>query len=169
MSTPIHDYCIAPLLRALKNLDGIVGKADALLAADKGIAEATLINARLYPNMLPFVAQIRIATDTAKGAAARLSGTELPRWADEETTFAELHERVGKAIDFLSGFEAADFSGAEDRDIELKFPSITLNFKGMEYVNGFVMPNFYFHMTTAYDILRHNGADLGKRDFLGGD
>ena len=168
MSAPVFDYCIAPLLRSLRNLDGIVGKAEQLLEADTGIAEATLINARLHPNMLPFVAQIRIATDTAKGAAARLSGNELPKWADEESTFAEVHERIGKATDFLSGFSPEDYLNAEERDIELVFPSITLNFKGGEYIANFVLPNFFFHVSTAYNILRHNGVDIGKRDFLGG-
>jgi hypothetical protein len=104
MSTPVYEFCITPLLRGLKNLDGIVTKAEELLASDEGIAEATLVNARLYPNMLPFVSQIRIVTDTAKGAAARLSGNELPKWADEEATFADIHERIGKAIKYLSGF-----------------------------------------------------------------
>ena len=169
MSNLVYELVIAPLLQSLKNLDAILGKAEDLLQADKDIAEATLINARLYPNMLPLAAQIRIATDTAKGAAARLSGSELPSWADDETTFSELHQRVGKAIDFLSGFEPSDFEGGEDRAVELKLPSRTLHFTGREYIGRFVLPNFYFHMSTAYTILRHHGVVIGKKDFLGAE
>jgi len=167
MSNLVYDLAIAPLLRSLRNFDAMLGKAEALLAADEGIEESTLVNARLHPNMRPLVFQVRVATDTAKGAAARLSGSEVPSWADDEETFAELHERVNKAIDYLQGFDADDFVGAEDRAIELKLPKVTINFSGREYIAFFVMPNFYFHVTTAYNILRHNGVDLGKRDFLG--
>lgn len=167
MSNLVYDLCIATLLRSLNNLDHMLGKAEALLAADEGIEESTLINARLHPNMRPLVFQVRVATDTAKGAAARLSGSDLPSWADDETTFAELHQRVNKAIDFLSGFKPQDFQGAEDKEIELKLPKVTLTFSGRDYISGFVLPNFFFHVTTAYNIMRHNGVELGKRDFLG--
>lgn len=167
MQHPVYDLAIAPLLRSLKNLDAIVSKAEELLAADSNIEESTLVQARLFPNMRPFVFQVRVATDTAKGAAARLSGTALPSWADDEATFAEVHERIGKAITFLSGFKASDFDGAEDRAIELKLGPRTVNFTGQDYIATFVLPNFYFHMVTAYNILRANGVDVGKRDYLG--
>lgn len=167
MSTLLYDLSVAPILRSLKHLDAIVSKAEEHLAADEGIEPATFINARLHPNMAPFVFQIRVATDTAKGVAARLSQTELPSWPDNEKTFAEVHERLHKAIDFLSKFKAEDFTGAEELDITLKLGPYTVNFDGASYVANFVMPNFYFHMTTAYNILRHNGVALGKVDYLG--
>jgi hypothetical protein len=118
--------------------------------------------------MRPFVFQIQVATDTAKGAAARLSGRPVPSWPDEEKTFADLHARLGKAIEFLSGFTPADFDGAEARPIEMKVGPRTLEFTGASYISTFVLPNFFFHVTTAYAILRHNGVPIGKADFLGG-
>jgi len=167
MQHPVYDLAIAPLLRSLKNLDAIVSKAEAHLEADKNIEESTLVQARLFPNMRPFVYQIRVMTDTAKGAAARLSGSTLPSWADDEATFAEVHQRIGKAITFLSGFKASDFDGSEERAIELKLGARTVNFVGKDYVANFVLPNFYFHLVTAYNILRASGVDVGKRDYLG--
>jgi hypothetical protein len=168
MNTLVHDLAIATMLRSLKNLDAVVGKAEAYVAADKNLDEETLVRARLYPNMRPFVFQIQVATDTAKGAAARLSGRPVPSWPDEEKTFADLHARLGKAIEFLSGFTPADFDGAEARPIELKVGPRTLEFTGASYISTFVLPNFFFHVTTAYAILRHNGVPIGKADFLGG-
>ena len=167
MSSLVYDLTIVPMLRSLKNLDVIVSKAEEYVAADKYLDESALIQARLFPNMLPFIAQVRIATDTAKGAAARLSGQAVPSWPDEEKTFAEVHERIGKAIKFLSGFKPKDFEGAVDRAIELKFGPEKVNFTGLSYITNFVIPNFFFHVATAYNILRHNGVAIGKRDFLG--
>lgn len=167
MNHPIHALCIAPLLRSLRHLDAIIGKAEALLKADPAIAPETLVNARLYPNMAPLVFQIRVATDTAKGAAARLSGRAVPSWPDDETTFADIHERIGKAIDYLSSFSPADFDGAAAKTIELKLGGETVVFSGTDYIAHFVLPNFYFHVVTAYNILRHNGVAIGKRDYLG--
>ncbi len=167
MSTLIYDLSIAPMLRSLKNLDAIVTKAEAHVEADDNIDESTLVEGRLYPNMRPFVFQIRVATDTAKGAAARLTGSELPSWSDDEVTFADIHARIHKAIDYLSSFDASDFEGTEDRAINLSFGPISVDFTGTSYLANFVLPNFYFHVSTAYDILRHNGVELGKMDFLG--
>ena len=167
MSNLLYELSIAPMLRMLRNLDAIVGKAEAYVAADENIDPATLIQARLYPNMRPFVFQIRVATDTAKGAAARLTGREIPSWADDEVSFADLHRRLGKAIDYLSGFKPEDFDGAAERPIELKLGPNVVKFTGSSYLSGFVLPNFFFHVTTAYDILRQNGVAIGKRDFLG--
>jgi hypothetical protein len=163
----LYDLSIAPMLRSLRNLDAIVSKAEAHAAADEALDPETLVSARLFPNMRPFVFQIRVATDTAKGAAARLTGQELPSWPDDEVTFAEVHERLGKAISYLSGFTPEQFEGAEERPIELKLGPQTVHFTGSSYVANFVLPNFYFHVTTAYNILRHNGVVIGKRDFLG--
>jgi hypothetical protein len=168
MSNSVYDLVIAAMLRSLRNLDAIVGKAEAYVEADKNLDAETLLRARLYPNMRPFLFQVQVATDTAKGAAARLSGQPVPSWPDEEQTFADVHARLGKAIDYLAGFTPADFDGAEGRPIELKAGSRTINFTGTSYISAFVLPNFFFHVTTAYAILRHNGVPIGKADFLGG-
>jgi len=168
MSNLIYDLAITSMLHSLKNLDAIVSKAEAYVDADKNLDAETLIQARLYPNMRTFIFQIRVATDTAKGAAARLSGRPVPSWPDEEKTFAEVHERINKAIDYLSAFKPTDFDGAEARAIELRFGPESYHFTGTSYIADFVLPNFYFHVTTAYNILRHNGVVIGKADFLGG-
>ena len=168
MSNPIHDLVISTMLRSLRNLDAIVGKAEAYVDADKDLDAETLLRGRLFPNMRPFLFQIQVATDTAKGAAARLSGRPVPSWPDEEKTFADVHARLARAIDYLCGFRAEDFEGAETRPIELKLGQYSMNFNGTSYASSFVLPNFFFHVTTAYDILRHNGVPIGKADFLGG-
>ena len=167
MTNSVYDLAIVTMLRSLKHLDAIVSKAEEHAGADKDLDPETLIQARLYPNMRPFIFQIRVATDTAKGAAARLAGKPVPSWPDEEKTFAEVHERIGKAIAYLSGFKPTDFEGAEQRPIELKLGPHTAKFNGTSYIANFVLPNFYFHMTTAYNILRHNGVEIGKLDYLG--
>jgi hypothetical protein len=160
------DLTVFAPTRMLMNLDTIVSRAERY-AEDKKIDPKVLIQARLYPDMLPFVAQIRIATDTVKGAAARLTGTEMPKWPDDEVTFEDIHRRIRKALDYLSGFKPDQFEGSDEKNIELKLPNRTFEFTGREYVLGFVLPNFYFHVTTAYNILRHNGLAIGKADFLG--
>ncbi|MGH8193807.1 MAG: DUF1993 domain-containing protein [Woeseiaceae bacterium] len=167
MAISTFDQTVSALSRMLLNLDEIVSKAEQY-AQERKIDADVLIQARLYPDMLPFVAQIRIATDTAKGAAARLSGSDLPKWEDDEVTFGDVHARIRKALNYLSTFKPEQFEGAEDKAIEMKLPNRTLNFSGRDYVLGFVLPNFYFHVTTAYNILRHNGVAVGKQDFLGG-
>lgn len=167
MAISVYDQVIVPMKRMLANLDKIVGKAEKY-AEEQKIDPDVLIQGRLYPNMLPFVYQVRIATDTAKGAAARLTGSELPKWPDEEKTFADIHARIATATNFLSAFAPDQFEGAEQRRIELKLGSHEVKFTGTDYITGFVMPNFYFHVTTAYAILRHNGLAIGKADFLGG-
>lgn len=167
MTISIFDQTISALSRMLLNLDRIVTMAEEY-AKEKNVDPAVLTGARLYPDMLPFVAQVRIATDTAKGAAARLSGTEIPKWADDEVTFEDVHARIRKALDYLATFKPEQFEGAEERPIEMKLPNRTLNFSGRDYILGFVLPNFYFHVTTAYNILRHNGLTIGKLDYLGG-
>lgn len=166
MSIDVYDQTVAAMSRALLNLDSIVSKAETF-AEERKIDETVLIQARLSPDMLPFVAQIRIATDTAKGAAARLSDSDLPSWPDDEANFEEVHARIRKALDFLSGFKRDRFEGSEEKKIELKLGKEHVKFIGRDYVLGFVLPNFYFHVTMAYAILRHNGVPLGKRDFLG--
>ena len=166
MSISVYDQVIAPLSRMLSNLDAVVSKAEAY-ADEQTIEPVVLIQARLFPNMLSFVRQIQIATDSAKGAAARLSGNPVPSWADDEETFADVKARIGKTIDFLDSIERDQFEGAENLEIELKLGPKTVNFTGGSYITDFVVPNFYFHVTTAYNILRHNGVNIGKADYLG--
>jgi uncharacterized protein len=155
------------VLNALNNLKKILTKAEAW-ATEKGVKEETVLNARLALDMLPFVKQIQIASDNAKGIAGRLGGVDVPSFADTEATFAELHERLQKTIDFVKSVDAKGFEGSETRELVLKFPNRTMEFTGLSYLTGFAIPNFFFHVTTAYAILRHSGVPLGKPDFLGG-
>ena len=163
----MYHASVPVLVRALTNLKAILGKAEAW-ASDKKVKDETVLNARLALDMLPFVKQVQIATDNAKGATARLAGVDVPSYADTEATFAELHERIQKTIDFMQSVPQAGFDGAESRHIVLKFPNSTFEFDGLNYLTGFVLPNFFFHVTTSYAILRHCGVPLGKTDFLGG-
>jgi hypothetical protein len=167
MSNLVYDLTIAPMLHYLKNLDGLISKAEGHLAAHKDIEENTLVRARLYPNMRPFIYQIQVATDVAKGAAARLSGGTPPSYSDDESTLAEAHQRVRKTLDFISTIKPEALEGAEKRPVELKFRTESVKFTGVDYISKFAMPNFYFHVTTAYNILRHNGVVIGKADFTG--
>lgn len=153
-------------LRSLTALSAIIAKADAHCAVNK-INPAVLFNDRLYPNMLPFAVQVQIACDHAKGAAARLTETENPKFEDNAATFADLQDRIARTIAFIQSVPDAAFEGAESRTISLKAGPRELSFPGDFYVSGYAIPNFYFHMTTAYNILRHNGVELGKTDFLG--
>ena len=151
----------------LNNLSAILAKAQAHCEARK-IDPLVLTSARLYPDMFAFARQIQVCCDTAKGAVARLAGVEVPRHEDNEETFAELKARIAKTIDFIQSVKPAQIDGSEEKDIVLKTPTRELNFKGAQYLLAFAWPNFYFHAATAYDILRHNGVELGKLDFLGG-
>jgi hypothetical protein len=162
----IYDQLVPVFAHMLSNLDKIFAKAETDAQARK-IDPAVLVSARLAPDMLPLARQVQIMTDMAKGAASRLAGQEPPKWVDDEASFADLHARVAKTIAHLQSFDAASFDGAETRAIEIKFPNATFNFTGKEYLLNFVVPNFYFHYTTAYAILRHNGVPIGKGDFLG--
>jgi hypothetical protein len=151
----------------LPALQGVLQKAEADAEARK-IDPQVFLQARLAPDMFAFTRQVQIATDQVKGSLARLAGVDVPPWDDDESSFAELNARVQKALDFVGMFKPEQFEDAETRDIELKFPQATFTFKGKEYLFDFVLPNFYFHLTAAYAILRHNGVQIGKRDFLGG-
>ncbi|HEX5047864.1 MAG TPA: DUF1993 domain-containing protein [Gammaproteobacteria bacterium] len=165
MTISISDQ-LAVFSHMLSNLDKIFTKAEADCEARK-IDPQVYINSRLAPDMLPLTRQVQIMTDQVKGGASRLAGKEPPKWADEEKSFADLHARIQKAIDHVKTFKPGDFEGAETRTVELKFPNATFTFTGKDYFLGFVIPNFYFHYTTAYAILRHNGVQIGKGDFLG--
>ena len=166
MSISIYEQSIGRMTHMLKNLDRIVSKAEAY-AEEKEIDPAVLLRARLFPTMRDFIFQIQVATDMAKSCAARLAGKEVPKWDDDEETFADVHARIRKALDYIGEFDPGQFEGSETVEFELKLRSHTVPFTGKSYLLGFVLPNFYFHMTTAYDLLRHNGLDLSKRDFLG--
>lgn len=167
MPFTIYDAAIPPMIRSLENLSKIMDKAVAQAKAeDKPLS--SLLEARLAPDMHPFTRQIQIASDAAKGAAARLSGVEAPTMADTETTFPELQQRIARTIAFLKSVSANKVAGAEDREIVMKFPQGEMKFTGRDFLTGFALPNFFFHVTTAYDLLRHKGITIGKMDFLGG-
>lgn len=166
MNISVYDQSVARMAHMLKNLDGIVSKAEAY-AEENDIEPSALLRARLFPTMRDFIFQVQVATDMAKSSAARLAGKDVPKWADDEETFADVHGRIRKALDYLADFKPEDFDGCETREFELKLGSHTVPFTGKTYLLGFVLPNFYFHATTAYDLMRHNGLPLRKRDFLG--
>jgi hypothetical protein len=157
----------ATFSQMLPALQNILSRAEASCAT-RNIDPRVMLTARLAPDMFDFTRQVQITTDQVKGGMARLAGTEVPSWPDDEASFGDLAARIDKALAFMSGFTAEQYDGAETRKIELKFPQASFEFQGKEYLLGFVLPNFYFHMTTAYAILRHNGVDIGKREFLGG-
>jgi hypothetical protein len=161
MQNPVPGYT-----HALRSLSAILTKAEAHCEKRKIDANA-LLTARLFPDMLNFTRNVLVACDTAKGLAARLSQTDNPGYEDNETTFAELQARIAKTIKFMESVPDAAFEGAEDRQIVMKFGPEERTFVGPAYFTGFANPNFHFHMTTAYNILRHNGVEIGKRDFLG--
>ena len=150
----------------LRNLSALIDKAEAHCATRK-IDPAALATYRLYPDMFPFTRQVQIACDTAKGAVARLAGVEIPKHEDTEQTFGELKARIAKTIDFIESVGASKIDGSDDKEIVLQMRSGERRFKGMQYLLGHAYPNFYFHVATAYNILRHNGVEVGKGDFIG--
>lgn len=150
----------------LKNVSGIL-KTAAHDAKARDIDPAVILNARLSPDMFPLTRQVQIATDHAKGCCSRLAGVETPAFADIETTFAELEARIQRTLSFIGGLKASQFAGSESREIVMQLPIGTLSFSGVNFLNGWSLPNFYFHYSTVYNILRHNGVGIGKRDFLG--
>ncbi len=166
MTISMYQASIPNFIRGLTNLSALLEKG-AAHAAQKKFDPTVLIDSRLAADMLPLKAQIRIATDGAKGAAARLAGQEPPVYEDNETTLPELIARVKKTIDYLNSFNPAQIDGSEEKAVSLKVGGHALTFTGLNYLTSFVVPNFYFHVTTAYNILRHNGVEIGKQDFLG--
>jgi hypothetical protein len=166
MSVSLYDVSIPVLSLSLNNLVAILDKAGSH-AETKKVDPKALPAARLIIDMLPLSAQIQIACDTAKGAAARLAGIEIPKHEDTEATLDELKARIVKTLEFIKTIKPDQLPGAETREITLKFPQSTLKFTGLSYLTNFVLPNFYFHVTMAYALLRKNGVELGKRDFLG--
>jgi uncharacterized protein len=167
MATELYDLTVPVFLRGFKAMAAFLEKARAQ-ADERGVAHDELLMARLYEDMAPLTAQIQRASDAAKFAAARLAGVEAPAMPDSETTFDALQARIAATVAFLNSVPRDAIDGREDADVELKTPSRSFEFKGRGYVLGFALPNFYFHVTTAYDILRHKGVPLGKMDYLGG-
>ncbi|HME38189.1 MAG TPA: DUF1993 domain-containing protein [Steroidobacteraceae bacterium] len=166
MSISMYDFSIPVLSRGLTNLSAILDKAAAHATAKK-FDFGVLAQTRLFPDMHPLVRQVQIACDTAKGAAGRLAGVEVPKHEDNEVTFADLKARIAKTLDFLKSINAAQLKDAESRAIEIKFPNGSWKFTGIGYLNDFVLPNFYFHESMVYALLRKSGVEIGKMDFLG--
>ena len=166
MNTSLYTISAPIFVQFLTSMSAVLEKTAAHAEAKK-IDPAFLMNMRLYPDMFPLVRQVRAVTDHAVGGVGRLAGVELPNFPGNETTFAELQARIAQAIAFIKTVKPEQVNGKEDADIVLKFPSGERQFKGHAYLVGFALPNFYFHMSTAYGILRHCGVEIGKRDFIG--
>jgi hypothetical protein len=162
-----YDVSVPAFLQTLGGLQGILTKAEAHCEAKK-IAPEVLLGSRLYPDMLPLSKQIQLASDFAMKGCARLTHSDVPSNPDTEKTFEELKQRLAKAIDYVKTFKPAQFEGADARDVSFPAgPDKTMTVKGQQFLTGFAFPNFYFHAATAHGILRHNGVEIGKRDFLG--
>ena len=166
MTLSMYQASIPGFVRMLESFSAILDKAVASAEARK-IDPAVLVSARLAPDMHPLSRQIQIATDSVKGGAARLAQVEIPSYPDTETTFPELKERLAKTVAFLKTITEAQLDGSEDRTVTMKAGPRELSFTGRDYLFNFVIPNMFFHLTATYAILRHNGVDVGKMDFLG--
>jgi len=166
MQISMYEALVPTANRMLRNLSVILDKGAAFAEAKK-VDPTVLLNGRIAPDMFAFTRQVQIACDMVKGAAARLSGSEIPKFDDNEASFADLKARIAKTLAFVNGIDATRFDNSEDRDILLQMRTGELRFKGLVYLRDFVLPNMYFHITTAYAILRHNGVELGKPDFIG--
>jgi uncharacterized protein len=166
MAISMYQASIPVFVRALGNLSAILKKAAAYAEAKK-IEPRVLLDARLAPDMLALTRQVQIVSDTVKGCGARLTAVDVPKYEDNEASFDELQARIAKTIEFLNSLRPEQFDGSEDRDITIPTRDQPLKFKGQVYLLHFALPNLYFHVTTAYAILRHNGLDIGKMDFLG--
>jgi hypothetical protein len=162
-----YDATVPAFLQILNSLSGLLNKAETHCTA-KNIQPEVLLSARLYPDMLPLSKQIQLASDFAAKGCARVTHSEVPSTPDTEKTFAELQQRLAKTIDYVNGFKPAQFDGADSRDVKFPAgPDRTMTLKGQQFISHFAFPNFYFHAATAHGILRHNGVEVGKRDFLG--
>ncbi len=166
MQISMYEALVPTANRMLGNVSALLDKAEAF-AAQKKIEPSVLLNARLAPDMFTLTRQVQIGCDMIKGGAARLAGVDVPAFPDTETTIAELKTRIAKNLEFINGIDAAKFQGSEDRDIVLALRTGEMRFKGLNYLRDFVLPNLYFHATTTYAILRHNGVEIGKNDFIG--
>jgi hypothetical protein len=166
MSISMYDFSIPALTRGLTNLSALLDKGAAHAAAKK-FDSGVLAQSRLFPDMHPLARQVQIACDTAKGAAGRLAGVDVPKHEDNEATFDDLKARVAKTLTFVKSITAAQVKDSETRAIEIKFPNGSWKFTGIDYLTGFVLPNFYFHTTVVYSLLRKAGVEVGKSDYLG--
>jgi uncharacterized protein len=166
MKISMYEASAPRFINILNNLSAILDKAQAHADAKK-IDPVVFTSCRLYPDMFNLARQVQVVGDLAKGGVARLAGAEIPKYEDTEQTFAELKARIAKTVAFIGSFKPAQIDGSEDKVINFKLGSRDVTYTGMQYLLGFVHPNFYFHATTAYDILRHNGVEIGKRDFVG--
>ena len=166
MSLSMYQASVPRIVNMLTNLDHLLDKALVHIESKKW-NETALTQFRLYPDMLPLTRQVQIACDTAKGVVARLAGVEIPAYEDNEVSFADLKQRIAKTMAFVNSFTAAQIDGTEDKDIVTKRGDVETRYKGMQFLLNHAMPNVYFHVTTVYAILRHNGIEIGKRDYLG--
>ena len=166
MTISMYQASVPRFVNILGNLSNILDKTQAHIDAKK-LSDASLTAFRLFPDMLPMTTQVQIACDTAKGVVARLAGVDIPAFEDNEKTIAELKERVAKTIAFIQTITPEQIDGTEDKAIVTKRGEKETHYKGMQFLLGHAIPNFYFHISTAYAILRHNGVEIGKRDFLG--
>ena len=166
MPLSMYQASVPVYTRLLTALDAILDKA-AAYAESKKIAPDALLTARLFPDMFTFTKQVQLATDFAKGPASRIAGIEIPKYADEEKTFEELKARIAKTLAYLKTIKPGQIDGSEDKEITFPVGGKPMTLTGTSYLLGMAMPNFYFHLTTAYNILRHNGVELGKLDFIG--
>ena len=167
MPISMHQASAPRFAHTLKSLSAILSKAQAHCEAKK-IDPLVMTASRLYPDMFPLTRQVQVACDAAKGAVARLAGVEIPKHEDSEKTFDELKARIQKTLDFIASVKPAQVDGTEEKEIVLKLRGNDVPFKGAQYLLAYAWPNFYFHAATAYNILRHNGVEIGKADFLGG-
>ncbi|MBL8699617.1 MAG: DUF1993 domain-containing protein [Alphaproteobacteria bacterium] len=166
MSLSMHQASAPVFVQMLTSLRAILDKAEAHCTAKK-IDPAVILGARLFPDMFPLTRQVQLTSDFAKGPMARLAGQEPPKWDDKEASFGELRARIDKTIEFVKSFRPDQIDGAETRDVTIPIGGNPTTFKGQRYLIGFALPNFFFHHTAAYSILRHNGIEIGKRDYLG--
>jgi uncharacterized protein len=166
MSISLYDISVPAIVRGLTSLSGFLDKATAYAETRKFDSRA-LLDARLYPDMYPLLKQVQVVCDIAKGTVARLAEVEVPKHEDNETTVAELKARIAKTMDFVKTIKPSQLQNGEGKTITMKFPNMTVTFTGLSYLTDFSLPNFYFHMAMAYGLLRHNGLELGKRDFIG--
>jgi len=166
MSLSMHSASVPVFVKMLGNLLTWLDKAQAHAEARR-FDPVQYLSLKLAPDMLPLTRQIQIATDAAKGCAARLAGHEVPKWADDESTLDQLRERVRRTIDYVQSVPAAAFEGSETREVVLQLRAGELRYQGEDYLRHFALPNFYFHVTTTYALLRQAGVEIGKRDFLG--
>jgi len=166
MTISMHAASVPVFKQALGGLSDVLTKAAAYAEARK-IDPSVLLTERLAPDMFALTRQVQIASDSAKGAVARLAGVDVPKWEDTETSFAELLERIGKTIAYIESIPTESIDGTEERDITISLRSGDIHFKGQRYLLNWALPNFFFHVTTAYNLLRHDGVEIGKRDFLG--